>query len=186
MSSTLRFTGEQRVDITQHAAMATVGHVRPSRWSWRLALGAVLDGAMEPSGQTHEIGPGVVGSISVARMWAVRTWFVSGSLGMSASRTTTGEAGMATARAHLTALDARAGVVAGRTFGIVSPYVLARAFGGPVWWRLDGADVSGSDTHHYQLGAGTSLATASGLSFTLDLALLGERGASLGVALELQ
>lgn len=65
------------------------------------------------------------------------------------------------------------------------PYVLARAFGGPVLWRLDGESLSGGDTHHYQLGAGTSVATGGG-SMTVDLALLGERGLSLGVAVELR
>ena len=185
MSSTIRFTGDQRVDITQYAVMATVGRVRPSGWSWRAAVGAVLDGALEHDARSHEVGPGVVGAISAARMWSAKEWFVTGSVGLSASRTTTGEAGTSAARVPLSAFDGRAGVIAGRTFGIASPYVLARAFGGPVLWRLDGESISGGDTHHYQLGAGTSIATG-GVSMTLDLALLGERGLSLGVAVELR
>ncbi|KAB2888416.1 MAG: hypothetical protein F9K40_20510 [Kofleriaceae bacterium] len=185
MTSTLGFTGDDRVDITQYAAMVTLGHVRPSRWSARLALGAVLDGSLEDGARTHEIGPGVVGSISAAKMWTARAWFVTGSLGFSASRTTTGEVGVNAPRETLAAYDARIGAIAGRTFGVASPYLLARGFGGPVLWRRDGEDVTGSDRHHYQLGAGASIA-AGRLSLTIDVSVLGERSAALGAALELR
>ncbi len=185
MASTLSFTGDDRVDITQYALLATIGHVRPARWSVRLALGAVLDGALEDGARSFDIGPGVVGSVGVAKMWSWDAWFVTGSFGFSASRTTTGETGSAAPRETLSAYDARLGAIAGRTFGSASPYVLVRGFGGPVMWRRDAMDVTGADRHHYQLGAGTSIA-AGRLSLTLDVAALGERAASLGVALELR
>lgn len=85
----------------------------------------------------------------------------------------------------LVAVDFRLGVMAGRTFGAVSPYVLARGFGGPVSWTLDGMDVSGTDTHHYQVGAGASFATDGGLAVSLDVSALGEQAASLGMSLRL-
>jgi hypothetical protein len=66
----------------------------------------------------------------------------------------------------------------------VSPYLLARAFGGPVFWELDAMAVGGTDTHHFQLGAGVSVTTGS-LSVLVDVAALGEQAASLGVALRL-
>ena len=69
----------------------------------------------------------------------------------------------------------------GRTLGrIWNPYVLARGFGGPVWWTVDGSAVSGTDTRHFQLGAGLSVATSIGLAINVDISALGEQAASLG------
>jgi hypothetical protein len=49
----------------------------------------------------------------------------------------------------------RIGAVAGwPLLEAVTPYALARVFGGPVWWSYQGADLLGGDVHHYQLGAG--------------------------------
>jgi len=108
---------------------------------------------------------------------------VTGSLGAGASRTTTRESGGASH--SLVGIDVlRVGAMAGRTFGPVSPYVMARGFGGPVLWTLDGMDVTGTDTSKFQLGAGVS-ATTSGLSFLLDVSALGERSASFGMSYRL-
>ena len=181
MQSTLKFTGDRELDITQYAVSATASYVRASRWSLRASVGAVVGGALEGEGRTHDIGPGVVAAASVSKQWLIRGFFVTGSLGMGVSRTSTTEGGGA--RQPLFAADLfRAGVMAGRTFGIVSPYVLARGFGGPVFWSLDAMDVRGTDTHYFQLGAGASLTTSSGLSFLLDVSALGERSASLGMS----
>jgi hypothetical protein len=67
----------------------------------------------------------------------------------------------------------------------VSPYVMARGFGGPVKWQLDGRDITGTDQHHYQLGVGSSISLPFHMSALVDASLLGERSLSLGVALAL-
>jgi hypothetical protein len=55
----------------------------------------------------------------------------------------------------LTAFDARLGVAAGKTIAhAVTPYLVARAFGGPILWNNSAASVVGTDVYHYQLGAG--------------------------------
>ena len=76
----------------------------------------------------------------------------------------------------------------GRTFdvgfGVVAPYLLARGFGGPVFWTLDATSVTGTDVYHFQVGAGASV-TIGGLSVMLDVAALGERSASLSVSYRL-
>jgi hypothetical protein len=169
---------------------ASAGYIGASRWSVRGSLGTVLDGSLEGDGRTHDIGPGIVGAASVSKQWASGAWFVTGSLGAGISRTTTredgGAGGAAGARQTLVGIDViRAGVMAGRTFGIASPYVMARGFGGPVLWTLDAMDVTGTDTSKFQLGAGISVMTASGLSFLLDISALGERSASLGMSYRL-
>jgi hypothetical protein len=176
MSSTLRLDSHD-VDIEQYAVLATVTHARASRWSFSASLGSIVGGALTTGGATYDVAPGVVGSLAATRAWDRGPWFVAGTFSAAVSRARAGDEG-------LTAGDGRLGVVAGRRVGPVGPYALARAFGGPVMWRLDGADVSGGDAHHYQLGAGASYATGR-VSLVLDLAVLGERGASLGVAVEL-
>lgn len=186
MRSTLRFDGDRDHDISQTAVTASIGLARPSRFSMRAAIGAVLDGALEGEGRRYDIGPGFVITGSVAKQWVTGDWFLTASFSMSVSRTTTRETVPGVSRVGLVAVDlARGGITAGRTFGPVSPYLLARGFGGPVFWEIDGTSVGGTDTHHFQLGAGVSASTASGLSILLDVAALGEQAASLGIALRL-
>jgi len=181
MSSTLDFGDAGKLDITQYALTATVGYVRASRWSVRGAIGTIVDGRLEGDGRTHDIGPGVLVSLGASRRWDFGAWFVNGSASASVARTTTREDGGD--QQSLVAIDIlRLGVQAGRAFGLVSPYVLGRAFAGPVSWRLDGMKVTGSDTHFFQLGAGVSFATRSGWSLVVDVSALGEQSASLGVA----
>lgn len=182
-STTLVFGGDQHLDLRQSAVTAIAGYAWPSRISIRAALGVLAGGSLEGEGRTFDLGAGVVGSIGVARQWSRAPWFLTASGSLGASRASTRESGMA--RVSLTAIDARGGVTAGRTFGPVSPYVLARVFGGPVFWRWDGDDTTGTDTRHFQLGAGASLAIGARATLLVDIAALGERAASLGVAVNL-
>lgn len=185
MSSTLEFDGDASLDLDlkQTAVTATIGYVRASQLSLRGSLGVVLDGSLEANGRVHDIGPGAVAAFGAARQWVLGSrGFVSGSLTLGVSRVTTSEAGMA--RTPLWAVDGRLGGTIGWTSGPVSPYALARVFGGPVFWTLDAKDVVGTDTHHYQLGVGVSVAAGKSLSILVDASLLGERAASLGLAVQ--
>ncbi|HSK05709.1 MAG TPA: hypothetical protein VK932_30885 [Kofleriaceae bacterium] len=165
---------------------ASAGYTGASRWSVRGSVGAVLGGALEGDGRTHDIGPGFLVAAGASKQWASGPWFVTGSLGAGVSRTTTLDDTAGGARQTLIGIDVlRAGVMAGRTFGIASPYLMGRAFGGPVLWTLDDMDVQGTDTSKFQLGAGVSVTTASGLSLLVDVSALGERSASLGMSYRL-
>ena len=78
----------------------------------------------------------------------------------------------------------RAGAVAAMTFGrLLTPYALARAFGGPVLWRYNGARINGTDVHHYQLGAGLALLLRRRIDLFAEAIPLGERGLSAGAGL---
>jgi hypothetical protein len=80
---------------------------------------------------------------------------ITGSLTASVAWTSPSGGG---ASSPFSAFDVRAGVVAGKTFAhVVTPYLLARAFGGPVFVSLAGQSFLGSDASHYQLGAGVSV-----------------------------
>jgi hypothetical protein len=184
--STLRFSDDRELDISQLAVTASAGIARPSRFSARVSLGAVLDGSLEGEGRTYDVGPGFIVAASVAQQWISGDWFLTGTFSVAVSRTTTTESQPGASRETLIAVDvARGGVIAGRRFGPVAPYILARAFGGPVYWQLDAMDVSGTDVYHVQLGAGASVSTGSGFSVVLDVSALGEQAASLGIALRL-
>lgn len=181
--STLNFSNDTEVELRQYATTATLVYARDATWSYRASLGAVVGGTLDTNGRMFDIGPGIVGAIGVARQWRARgAWFVTGTATLAASRATTQEAGGE--RTGLVATDARVGVMAGRTFGPLSPYVLARAFGGPVFWALDNEDVTGGDAYHVQLGAGASL-TARRVTLVLDASLVGEQALALSLAVQL-
>lgn len=173
------------IEVQQFAVVAIGGYSWPSRLSVRGSIGAVLDGSLEGAGERHDLDPGIVGSVSVARQWLIGAWFVTGSAGLSASRATTTRQDAMAEPAAIVATDLRLGAMVGRTFGVVSPYVLARGFAGPVSWSLGGTDVKGSDTHKYQLGIGASVALGADLAILIDVAALGERSASLGMSYRL-
>lgn len=83
----------------------------------------------------------------------------------------------------LSAFDLRLGVVAGKTIAhVVTPYVLARAFGGPVFWSIAGQSVTGADANHYQVGAGVSVRVGR-VDFVAEGVPLGELGIVAGAGL---
>jgi hypothetical protein len=144
-------------------------------------VGGALDGEERPG--RHDLRPGLVAAAGVARQFAPGDgrWFVTPSATLGAVAASTRASGAADAGYR--AADLRLGVIAGRTLGrLWNPYLLARGFGGPVWWSVDGEAVVGTDTRHVQLGAGVSVATSLGLTAVLDLSLFGEQGVSLGAS----
>lgn len=181
-STRLVFDGDRDVDLEQQALTVSVGQVRPSRWSVRASLGAVVDGALAGEGRRYDIAPGVVGAVAIARPWTWGPWFVHGTASLGASRVSTTEQAAGAPSEGLVAIDARVGATAGRQLGPVMPYVLARAFGGPVLWTIDAAGIVGTDAYHVQLGAGATVSIGDAWSVMIDVAALGERAASVGVA----
>ena len=180
MRTHVRFDNDATFELTEQAATAFVGYSTPTGWSYRASLGAVVDGGLEPG--THDFDPGFVAALGVTHQWPLGDgkWFITGSAGLSFARASTQMTGGG-GDVSFTAGDARIGAIAGRTFAAIwNPYVLARGFGGPIWWTVDGAAVSGTDTRHFQLGAGLSVATSIGLTINIDVSALGEQAASLG------
>lgn len=102
---------------------------------------------------------------------------LTGSVAASVARTTPSGGGPSST---LSAFDLRLGVVSGKTFAhVVTPYVLARAFGGPVFWSFGGQSVTGTDANHYQLGAGVSVRVGR-VDFVAEGVPLGELGIVAG------
>lgn len=190
-ASELSFGDGRDVDIEQQSAAVSIGYRINPRLSVRGNAGVIVDGSLRYDGSEFDVGHGWLITASVAHRWDIGRVFVTGSVSLGASFTETEQDDLPEEEAELTeetliASDARLGVIAGTTlWDRVSPYLLARAFAGPVAWAIDGEDVTGSDKHHYQIGGGISLALPANLGLQVDVSALGERSLSVGVALAL-
>ncbi len=162
------------VGLEQYAVTASAGHTWPSGIAVRGFAGAVVDGTLTDGRTTFALGPGYLGGVAASRPWPIGSLFLIGTASLGASHTAAADSD------RVTAIDARVGAIVGRRFGPVAPYLLARAFGGPVMW----GQFTGGDATHVQLGAGATL-TYARLSLLLDLSAIGERSASLGVSYRL-
>ena len=181
MRTHIVFDNDKTYELTEQAATASAGYSSAAGFSLRGSVGVLLDGSLAAG--TYDFDPGFVIAVGASRQWPLGDkWFVNGSVGLSATRAQTHVKGLAGDEAF-TAGDVRGGVMFGRTLGTIwNPYVLARGFGGPVWWTVDGNAVSGTDTRHFQFGAGLSVATSIGLTINVDVSALGEQAASLGAS----
>ena len=160
--------------------------------SVRLAVGAVLGGELAPerdtpfAGREWNVRPGWLVSASVARRWfgeSDRIPFLTTTLAYGLSFAGTEEVGAPDERESLNASDLRLGVLFGMTFWDAwSPYAAGRLFAGPISWRRDGEDATGSDRHHYAVGVGSSLIIGEGFVLVADAAFLGERSISGGAS----
>jgi hypothetical protein len=142
----------------------------------------VLGGSLELDGRRFSIDTGWVGAVAFA--WRLLEGegyapFLLSSVSFSASSART-EDDASGAAAHLTALDLRGGLTAGKTFwGVLSPYASLRVFGGPVFWSYDGEDIGGSDKYHYQPAVG-AVVTLGPVDLYAEWAFLGERALAGG------
>jgi hypothetical protein len=73
----------------------------------------------------------------------------------------------------------------GKTFGAFTPYAAARGFGGPVGWTLGGDEATGSDAHHYTVGAGLNVRPGKRLDLSVEAMPLGEQSATASATLAL-
>jgi hypothetical protein len=90
-----------------------------------------------------------------------------------------------TATDALVPVDVRASVTVGKTVArILAPYLAARAFGGPVFWSIEGQSVTGTDAYHFQIGGGFSLSLGR-FDLHLEVAPLGERSLACGAGFAL-
>jgi hypothetical protein len=135
------------------------------------------------AGATSSVSPGPLGAVTASfrpldegdvAPFVLLTGSVAGSIAW-----TTPPGGGSTST--LSAFDLRLGVVAGKTIAhAVTPYLLARAFGGPVFWSGGGRSVTGTDANHYQLGAGLSVRVGR-VDLVFEGVPLGELGLVAGV-----
>jgi len=191
-STTILFSGDRRADLLRHAAFVgaeiPLSRATTSSLSLQLGAGGILGGHLEHASRAgivkDEMGPGLAAFAGLAyrlldEHGAAPFVQLTGALSVThaITRTPTGET------PRYTALDLRVGAIAGKTVGgVFTPYLTARAFGGPIAWTFDGADVTGTDLYKYQLGGGASLALLGRkLDFFVEGIALGERGVAAGL-----
>jgi hypothetical protein len=172
-------------DQQRQTALVT-GDWRPTRTvSLQLAGGALTTGFLQQGTARYDLAPGA--AVVVGASWraleadGLRPFVVlTGQISAVFTSTRGGSAPDASYRAF----DLRVGGVAGYPIeGIFTPYAVARLFGGPVFWTVNGADVVGSDRYHVQLGAGVAFRFWKRVDLFAEGVPLGERAVSGGLGL---
>jgi hypothetical protein len=176
-----------RMGETRSSLVASLAYHPTARLTFQLAAGGTLGGRLESPVGNQDFSSGVAAAVgasyrvvSTPRIFTVLT----GNLSYSRESTTlAGMNGTPDVTARYQAVDVRVGALVGTTlWKVLSPYAVGRVFGGPVLWTYQGSSVTGTDAHHYQLGAGATLLVARRFSLFAEGVPLGERSASAGTA----
>lgn len=187
-NSTIRFDNEREVSTEMKTATFSGSWRMDDRWSLRAGLGVILDGGLQPGEEaTHEVNPGGLATIGVeyfALPGGGYSPFINLSLAISASMTKTTHP-QTDDKTNYFASDLRLGALAGWNISnTLFPYLTTRLFGGPVSWKMDDGDVTGSDIHHYQLAMGAAIQFGQTGLF-IEWAALGEQGLNAGLSIAL-
>jgi len=170
---------------TRSSLVASLAYHPTPRLTFQLAAGGTLGGRLESPIGNQDFSSGVAAAVgasyrvvSTPRVFTVLT----GNLAFSRESTTlAGTNGTPDVTARYQAFDVRVGALVGTTlWKVLSPYAVGRVFGGPVLWTYQGSSVTGTDAHHYQLGAGATLVVARRFSVFVEGIPLGERSVSAG------
>jgi hypothetical protein len=200
-STTLLFGDGRRADLTRHAVFGAVQIPLSQAGALTLQFGAggvaggELTRATSHGTARDTIGPGFAGFVGIAGrvidgrgalpfVQLTATFSATHAITHTEPATPTpAEPSTRSEAPRFNAFDLRGGAIVGKTFGdVFTPYVTARVFGGPIYWRFAGADVTGTDLYKYQLGGGLSLALFERrLDFFVEGIGLGERGVASGV-----
>ena len=184
-STRLRFNGPVYADQRRYATLATLAYLPIPRLVLQAGVGVAFGGSLTLQDGKYEFSPGPIAQIGADYLaFDDGRYFVLLTSGLS----------FATAQTHLgsdpqvhyTAFDLRLGTEVGVELGqLFRPYLAARVFGGPVFWRYQGEAVTGTDTHHYQIGAGAAVRIGRAWNLFAEGIPLGERAVSIGVGLAL-
>jgi hypothetical protein len=183
-NTTLRFSGGLRGDEIRYAALAALAYLPTPVLTLQAGAGATFGGSLTLPDGRHDFSPGPTAFLGAS--WRVfdADYFLllTSLLSFSAARTQlSGDPSVG-----YEAFDLRLGAEFGTTlFRVLRPYVPVRVFGGPVYWKYQGDSVTGTDTHHYQIGLGLGVAISRRIGAFAEGIPLGERAVSLGLAASL-
>jgi hypothetical protein len=181
----LRFSGSLYADQVRYATLASLAYLPTPKLVLQAGVGVAFGGSLTLPDGRYEFDPGPTGVLGADyRVFDDDRSFLVLTSGLSFAFARTRLAGGPSVGYE--AFDLRLGAELGLELArVFRPYALARAFGGPVFWRHQGEAVDGTDTHHYQFGLGASVRLARTLSVFAEGVPLGERAVSLGVGLAL-
>jgi len=184
-STRLRFNGSVHAEQERYASLASLAYLPTPRLVLQAGAGVAFGGSLTLPDGKHEFSAGPTGLLGADfRAYDDGRYFVllTSALSFASARTHLGDE----ASVGYQAFDLRIGSQLGVQLAeIFRPYVVVRAFGGPVYWRYLGESVTGTDTHHYQVGAGAALRVAKTVNLFVEGIPLGERALSFGVGLAL-
>ncbi len=181
-NTALRFSGGLRFPQTRYAGIAALAYLPTPELTLQVGAGAAFGGHLDTPDGRYEFSPGPTALIGASyRVVDRETWFLTltSLLSFSAARTQLGN----DPTIGYEAFDLRLGGEIGTTlFGVLRPYVPVRVFGGPVYWKYRGESITGTDTHHYQVGLGLGVRLARNFGAFAEGIPLGEQALSLGLA----
>jgi hypothetical protein len=181
-ATALRFGDGLRGDETRGAVLASASYAPTAALSFQVSAGAAFGGTLSmPDGQ-YAFSPGPTGALGATyRLLKGQPFLTLSGVLSGTTAKTRGDRGD---RTRYTAFDLRLGAACGVTFwDAVSPYAVARVFGGPVFWRYQGESRTGTDASHVQLGVGLSALVKERVNLFIEAIPLGERAFSGGAAL---
>ncbi len=184
-STGLHFNSGLRVDEVRDASVVVLDYRPARRVTIEAGVGPFLGGSITTGSVRYAMSPGLV-SVAGAS-WrvvdadgAIPFVLLTAQLSYVSSSTP----GSPTGDVGYNAFDLRVGAAVGTTFwSVFTPYVVGRAFGGPVYWRYQGAPIVGTDDHHWQVGAGFSLLLGRRVDLFAEGVPLGELGVAAGAGL---
>ena len=169
--------------VERRAATASLSYRLGDTISLQAGLGATLGGRFVFGRERFSFDPGWI--VSLAATWKIvgkdkgDAFLIAGGA-LAASGAATRDAQDRLEDMH--AFDLRASLIGGKTFfDVLSPYLVVRAFGGPILWKLRGEDQIGGDKYHVQVGAGLVVALPAGFDVYAEGVPLGERAAVAGL-----
>lgn len=185
-NSTIRFDDHREVDVEMSTVSLSGSWLINKSFTIRAGLGVILDGSMKPKEKTkHDVEPGGIASVGLEYVVFVGEGlmpFIDLSSALSVSFTKTQDL-ITDRKTNYFASDLRFSARAGwNVKGKVFPYLSTRVFAGPVNWKLDDKEITGSDIHHYQLAIGTAI-RINNFSLYGEWAGFGEQALSIGFSL---
>jgi hypothetical protein len=154
------------------------------RWTMNAVIGIILNGELKPeTGPDHDVKPGGFASIGFdynAFKGKGYKPYVDLSLILGGAMVDT-ENNDDNSKADYISTDVRLGIRSSwNVNNILFPLVAVRVFGGPIMWKIDENDVTGTDIYHYQLAIGSALKLGSTVAY-FEWAGLGEQSFKAGL-----
>lgn len=176
----MQLSDSLRADQIRYATLAALAYMPTTKLILQAGAGATLGGSLTLPAGKYEFSPGPTASVGADwRVFDNRRTFVllTSALSFSAARTHLGDQGSVGYEAFDLRLGGQLGVDIANIF---EPYIVVRAFGGPVCWHYLGDAVTGTDAHHYQVGAGAGVHISKVVNLFVEGIPIGERAVSLG------
>lgn len=186
----LVFFDGAEIGFSKASVLASSDFLLSSRVLLSIGAGGVFFGELAlPHASDRALSPGWIGSFAatfrvVEDKGYVPYVLLTGSAGVLRAAIREEPTDRPGIRGTYTGVDLRFGVTVGKTFAnVVSPYVAARVFGGPVIWSEGGTDALGSDLYHFQPAVGLSLVLPAHMDLFAEGQPWFERGFTVGVGL---